>query len=67
MDESNIEAAEKAKASKKHAVAYLKARASDLDGSLAKNFVQGNFTLASHDAEMLSHVLHVLGQIDLNS
>lgn len=64
---SNIEAAEKAKAGKKHAVAYLRARASDLDASMAKHFVDGHYSLAAGDAKQLAAVMEVLGQIDLSS
>jgi len=65
--ESKIQSAEKQKEDKKGAVAYLKARAEELDASLAKNFAAKSYSLAAHDAKQLSAVMEVLGQIDLNS
>lgn len=65
--ESKIQSAEKLKEDKKSAVAYLKARAEDLDASMAKNFAMRSYSLAAHDAKQLAAVMEVLGQIDLNS
>jgi hypothetical protein len=65
--ESKIQSAEKLKEDKKGTVAYLKARAEELDASMAKNFASKSYSLASHDAKQLAAVLEVLGQIDLNS
>lgn len=65
--DSKIASSEKLKEDKKGAVAYLKARAEELDASMAKNFVAKNYSLAAHDAKQLASVMEVLGQIDLNS
>lgn len=65
--ESKIQSAEKLKEDKKGAVAYLKARAEELDASMAKHFVAKSYSLAAHDAKQLAAIMEVLGQIDLNS
>lgn len=66
-EESKISKAEQLKEAKKGAVTYLKARVEELETSMAKNFVNKSYTLASHDAKQLADVMSVLGQIDLNS
>lgn len=66
-EESKIAKAEQLKEAKKGAVTYLKARAEELETTMAKNFVNKSYTLASHDAQQLAQVMGVLGQIDLNS
>lgn len=67
VEESKISKAEQLKEAKKGAVTYLKARAEELETSMARNFVNKSYALAGHDAKQLAEVMGVLGQIDLNS
>ncbi len=51
---------------RKKTMSYLKDQVETLDRSMARNFAQGNFALASQDARKMASILEVLGDLDVS-
>lgn len=51
---------------RKKTMSYLKDQIETLDRSMARNFAQGNFSLAAHDCRKMASILEVLGDLDVS-
>lgn len=65
QDEGEITKQKNLLENRKKTMSYLKDQVEGLDRAMARNFAQGNFTLAAHDCKRMAAILEVLGDLDV--